>query len=364
MRALVVNPPAPGIHLADLPEPVRGPGEVKVRIVECGVCGTDRDIVLGKYGRSPAGHDALILGHENLGVVVESGPETPGFDPGDLVVATVRRGCGQCRFCFTNRSDFCESGLFTERGIKGRDGYFCEVYTERPEYLVKVPGGLRSRAVLLEPMSVVEKALAEGRSILTRFEPTPGYPLGRPYRALVTGTGAIGILASLLLAADGFTVTAVDLHDDTTPAARLLAAQGVAHVNLRGGIALLGDARFDLIVDATGVADLELHLVDYLRPNGVLVLTGIPAADAPPITVPAGRLLRDLVLENQAVVGSVNANRSYFELGRDHLVQHADRWGPEFDRLIFDRTPLDGYGPVLEQKGSSIKHVLTFPPAG
>ncbi len=359
MRAIVVEPPTPGARLVDVPEPERATGEVKVQVIECGVCGTDREIVLGQYGKAPPGRRQLILGHENLGRVVEVGPEVPGFAVGDLVVATVRRGCGVCRFCLANRSDFCETGLFTERGISGRDGYFTEFYTELPEYLVKVPEELRPRAVILEPLSVVEKAISEGTATMNRYEPTPGHPRLGPPHALVTGTGAIGLLAALLLVDKGFEVRAIDLHDDT-PAARLLTGRGVHHTNVRPGLDRLGEERFHLIIEASGVAELDFQLLDYLAPNGVLVLTGIPHAETPDFPIPGGRILRGMVLENQALVGSVNANRSYFEQGRDHLISHAASWGPELDPLLLTRRPLEQYPDVLEEKGHAIKTVLTF----
>lgn len=359
MRALLVAPPSAGVTLADRPEPIRGPGEVKVRVVEVGVCGTDRDIARGKYGTPPEGERELILGHENLGLVTEAGPDTPGFAAGDLVVATVRRACGRCRFCAAGRSDFCESGAFTERGIRGRHGYFAEYYTERPEYLVHVPDPLRSVGVLLEPLSVVEKAVAEGQAILGRYEPTPGHPRTRAYAALVTGTGAIGMLAALVLAREGYEVTAIDRHDGGT-VAPLLARIGARHANVAEGLGALGPARFDLVVEASGSAALDFALVDYLAPNGALVLTGIPNADDPAFAVSGGRLLRELVLENQAIVGSVNANRTYFERGVTHLAEFGARWGDVAERLVTERRPLEQFADALEGKsGSAIKSVLT-----
>jgi aldose 1-dehydrogenase [NAD(P)+] len=199
VRAVVVRPPFAGVSLAEVPAPALGRGNVRVGVVECGVCGTDRDIVAGKYGRAPTDSPTLILGHENLGVVEEVAPGADGFAVGDWVVATVRRGCGQCRFCRTNQSDFCETGNFTERGITGAHGFMTEEYVDVPEYLVRVPAALRSSAVLLEPLSVVEKATFMGQCVLDRKEPTPGDPPTSTPNALVAGTGTVGILAAFLL---------------------------------------------------------------------------------------------------------------------------------------------------------------------
>lgn len=364
MRAVVVSPPEPGARLLEVPAPEAGPGEVAVDVLECGVCGTDRDIAQGLYGRPPDGSAQLILGHENLGTVAQVGAGVEGFGVGDLVVATVRRGCGICRFCATNQSDVCETGKFTERGIGGRDGYFADRYVERPEYLIPVPGRLRKVAVLLEPMSVVEKAVLEGQEVLARRGKTPGYPEPSAPSALVAGTGAIGMLAAFLLRSEGYDVTAIDRHGGATPAAALLARIGATHVDASGGLGSLGDRRFQLVVEATGSAGLDLDLLRTLGPNGVLVLTGIPPAGKGAIPFDAGTMLRGMVLANQALVGSVNANRRYFERGRRHFGGFVKRWGNALGSLITERAPLAEFGRLLgTPPAGSMKSVLVVRPS-
>jgi glucose 1-dehydrogenase len=359
VRALVVHPPSPGSELTDVPRPELVPGGVRVRVVEVGACGTDHDIVAGKYGRAPVGASYLVLGHENLGIVTEVAPGVAGFSPGDLVVATVRRGCGRCRFCLANRSDFCESGAFTERGINGAHGYLAEEYVEIPEYLVAVPSPARAVAVLLEPLSVVEKAVRMGQAVLDRKEPTPGHPRPGPPSALVAGTGAVGMLAALVLRIRGYEVVAVD-RLDASAATPLLARIGARHANVRSGLGALEGARFDLVLEAAGSAPLDFDLVDVLAPNGVLVLTGIPDADAPPTSVLGGPLFRGIVVRNQAVVGSVNANRTYFESGLRDLVAFEERWPGSAAGLISSRRPLERWREVLvDRPDASIKNVLT-----
>lgn len=363
MRALVVRPPTSGAELTSVPPPVLPPGGVRVEVIECGVCGTDHDIVDGKYGRAPAGSPFLILGHENLGIVREVAPSAVGFRPGDLVVATVRRGCGRCRFCRTNRSDFCETGAFTERGIGGAHGYMAEEYVDVPEYLVRVPPELRPISVLLEPLSVVEKAIFQGQRVLDRKEPTPGEPRTGTPSALVAGTGAIGMLAAFVLRVRGYDVVGIDRHDDSTVAASLLARLGATHVNVAGGLGPLSDRRFDLVVEATGSVALDFTLVDRLGPNGVLVLTGIPDPATPPTTVSGGALFRDVVLGNQAMVGSVNANRTYFESGLRDLTVLEQRWPGAVGEMISARRPIEEFAEVFADRGrGAVKTVLTVGP--
>ncbi len=362
MRAILVAPPAKGARLGDAPTPTLGPGQVRVRTLECGICGTDRDIASGLYGQTPPGRADLVLGHENLGRVLETGSGVVDFAAGDLVVATVRRGCGRCRFCRANRSDFCETGEFTERGIRGRDGYLADEYVEEPEYLVRVPKRLRSVAVLLEPLSVVEKAVEQGQALLARLK-APAGPAPPPPAALIAGTGAIGILAAFRLRLAGFEVTAIDRHGDDTPAGRLLATIGAHHVNAASGLDALGPAKFELIVEASGSASLDFDLLQRLGPNGALVLTGIPSADRPPFLVAGGGLLRDVVLENQALVGSVNANRTYFALGLRHLAQFRRRWGEAVGGVVTERRPLEEFAAVLTAPTTgAMKSVLVVHP--
>ncbi len=364
MRAVVVRPPAAGARLREAPTPPLVPGSVRVRVLEVGVCGTDRDIVAGKYGEAPPGSPDLILGHENLGRVTEVGPGASGLAIGDLVVATVRRGCGRCRFCRANRSDFCETGDYTERGIRRADGYLADEYVEVPDYLVPVAPSLRPVAVLLEPLSIVEKAVRMGLAVLDRKEPTPGFPRTGPPSALVAGTGAVGMLASLVLRVRGFDVVAIDRHD-ADASEGLLRAIGARHVNVAAGVRALGGASADLVIEATGSVPLDFDLVNVLGPNGVLVLTGIPNADAPPTRVPGGALFRGLVLHNQAVVGSVNANRTYFEAGVRDLRAFEERWPGLTARLISSRIPMERWAELLvERPAGAIKNVLTVAPDG
>jgi glucose 1-dehydrogenase len=361
MRALLVVPPKPGVAMGMVPDPTPGPEEVKVRVLECGVCGTDRDIVAGKYGTAPEGRTDLVLGHENFGQVVQVGNAVRGLRVGDEVVATVRRGCGICRYCRTNRSDFCETGLFTERGIKGRDGYFAELYVERPEYIVRVPRTHRLSGVLLEPLSVVEKGVVQAQKVLDRTEVSPGTDGVRARTALVAGTGAIGMLAALVLTVEGFEVSAIDRHGDQTPASALLGAIGAQHVSVAAGLSALGERRFDLIFDATGSATLDFDLTVRLGPNGVLLVTGIPSDAGTVVSEPAADIVRKLVLQNQAIVGSVNANRRYFEAGLRHLTAFRRRWGTVAEQLVSQRLPWTEFDSVLGgTRPEGIKTVLTI----
>jgi glucose 1-dehydrogenase len=360
MQALLVNPPNPGVQMATVPDLIPGRGEVKVQVLECGVCRTDRDIVAGKYGTPVEGRPTLVLGHENLGRVVQLGADVSGLRVGDEVVATVRRGCGICRYCRTYRSDFCETGMFTERGIKGRDGYLAEFYVERPEYLVRVPRPHRLSGVLLEPLSIAEKAVAQAKRVLDRTEVMPGTNGVRPRTALIAGTNAKGLLASLVLTVEGFEVTTIDRQPSKAPAGVLLGAIDARHADVSEGLSVLGEQRFDLILDAGGSAHLDFDLTSHLGPNGVLVVAGTPDDVGCPLSIPAGDIIRKLVQQNQAIVGSGNANRRYFESGLRHLTAFRRRWGTIAEQLVSRRLPWTDYSlALIGPFNECIKTVLT-----
>lgn len=140
MKAISLLSDTRQVELTEMPVPViTQPNQLKLRILEIGICGTDREQVVYGYGEVPEGTDKLVIGHEMLGQVVEAGAEVKGFSVGDYAVLTVRRGCGQCTPCLSNRSDLCYTGLFTERGIKGRHGFETEYVVDEEQYAVKVP---------------------------------------------------------------------------------------------------------------------------------------------------------------------------------------------------------------------------------
>src|SRR5215470_13882640 len=202
MHALAVFPSAKKIDLLEIPEPkLNSPTEVLLKLREVGLCGTDREIASFEHGDPPSGADHLILGHETLAEVIEIGREVRGLKPGDLAVAMVRRPCShaECSACRGGRPDFCVTGDYTERGIKGADGFMTEYVAEDEAYLVRVPRVLADVAVLVEPLSVITKAADQARAIFDRLPYDPG-----PQRGLVLGAGPIGLMSTMALVAEGF----------------------------------------------------------------------------------------------------------------------------------------------------------------
>jgi threonine dehydrogenase-like Zn-dependent dehydrogenase len=368
MQAVAVAPGRREVDLVRMPVPeLRGPRDVKLRVLDVGVCGTDKEICAFEYGTPPAGSEHLIIGHESLGEVVATGPEVMGLAPGDLVVTSVRRPCphAHCLTCRAGRQDFCFTGDFSERGIKGQHGFMTEFVVDDFGYMNRLPRELRSVGVLAEPLTIAEKALLQIWDVQERLRWTdacPGEPMGKGRRAVVLGAGPVGLLGAMALIVSGFetTVYSRDLPDG--PKAALVRSLGARYVSSQ-----LADARalreqagpIDLIYEAVGVAELIFDVLGVLAPNGALVLTGVPPLkDAIPVS--AHRLLRQIVLGNQVVLGSVNAGQDAFEGAIRHLAVFRQRWPEALAALITGRYPASAYRELLLGRPSGIKNVITF----
>lgn len=339
MKAVAIIPGTKTVKLVDRPEPsVTQPDEVKLRVLHVGICGTDREEACGGRADAPPGSHELVIGHEMFGQVVDIGKAVTRVHPGDYAVFTVRLGCGHCLPCLMNRSDMCCTGDYRERGIKGEDGYQTEFVVDSEQYIVPVPSELKSIGVLCEPLSVVVKAIYEaGRVQLARLPDAPtmlDWPHGR--RCLVSGLGPVGLLAAMVLRLHGAEVVGLDIVPADTARPQWLTTIGGKYVDDRNTppeklTDLLGS--MDMIIEATGVPKLAFSLTDALARDGIYILVGIPGGERE-IPVPGAELLRRFVLNNQVLVGSVNASRSHFQLAIDELECAYNRWGQHIGKLI------------------------------
>lgn len=355
MRAICVIPRHErSAHLRDVPPPAAGRGQALVRVLRVGVCGTDNEINAGLYGEAPPGADFLVLGHESFGQVEKVPAGIRGLRPGDYVVATVRRPCPErCVNCRAGANDMCLTQHYLERGIKGRHGYMAERYAESPEFLVKVPARLAEMGVLLEPLSIVEKAIAQAYAIQERLQ-------WRPKRALVTGAGMVGILVAMLLRLRGLATYVVSREPATSRRAQLVQAMGAKYLEADGQPltalpAKVGD--LDLIVEGAGSSALAFAAMEILGTNGILCLLGVTGGDRR-IEVPTDKINLNLVLRNQVIFGSVNANRTFFEMGVTHLEQAARKWRGLPAQFITRRVPLARFPEALDRGPDDLKVTL------
>lgn len=321
MKAVAVVPGKPNsVHLAELRQPsVRdipdGRG-VLVKVLRVGVDGTDKEINAAEYGAAPDGYDFLVLGHESFGRVESVGPNVTSVKPGDYVVATVRRP-GKSIYDLIGTNDMTTDDTYFERGINLRHGYLTEYYVDDMEFIVKVPQGLKEIGVLLEPTTVVEKGIHQAYEIQRRLK------VWRPKRAAVMGAGTIGLLATLVLRLRGLEVTTFGRTVRPYLNSDLIEAIGARYITTIDTPILDASKEvgpFDLIFEATGNSSVVFESMQALAKNGVLVLSSVTGGDRM-IQVPADRINLDFVLGNKVMVGTVNANREYFEMGVGDLSQ-------------------------------------------
>ena len=344
MRAITLQPGVKdSAALEEVPEPPVEDGALLVDGVALGICGTDAEIVHGDYGAAPPGAERLVLGHESLGRVAEA-PDGSGFAPGDLVVGIVRRPDPEpCVSCAAGEWDFCRNGGFTERGIKGLHGYGSERWRIEPEFAVKLDPGLGALGVLMEPTTVVAKAWEQIDRLLTRAT------IGAEH-VLVTGAGPIGLLAALLARSRGFELTVLDRATDGPKPELVRDLGGRYHA---GGVEEI-DPPPDIIVEATGASQVLLDAMTHTASNGIVCLTGISSSGRD-ISLDAADLNRRIVLENDLVFGSVNANRRHYEAAAKALAEADNEW---LGRLITRRVPLDRWSEALTREPNDIKVVV------
>jgi threonine dehydrogenase-like Zn-dependent dehydrogenase len=340
MRAMTVIPGKPdSAELTDLPDPQPGAGELLVEPLYLGVCGTDREIVEGGHGEPPPGHERLVLGHELLGRV---------RDTGELVAGIVRRPDPvPCACCAQGEWDMCRNGQYTERGIKALDGYGAELVTLEKEFAIPVPAELGTLGVLTEPASVLAKAWEQIDRISTRA-------CSAHERVLIIGAGPIGLLGALMGAQRG-----LELHvlDRATEGMKPEAVQSLGGRYHAGEVTEVAEEiQPDIVVECTGVAELVAGAMQHTAPGAIVCLTGV--APSRTLSLDVGALNNELVLENDVVFGSVNANRRHFEQAVRSLTEADQDW---LRRLITRTVPLERWTQALEKGDDDIKVVVEFP---
>jgi glucose 1-dehydrogenase len=348
MRALTVAPgTANSAQLENVSEPPVSDGAVLVRTLTLGVCGTDREIVSGDYGWAPPGQKRLVIGHESLGKVVEA-PADSGFMPGDLVVGIVRRPDPvPCRYCAVGEWDMCSNGRYTERGIKERNGYGSDFFRIEPEFLIKLDPSLGMNGVLVEPTSVVAKAWDHTERIGRRSRAWD------PKTLLVTGAGPIGLLAAMIGAQRGLNVHVLDHHESLEKKTIVREIGGTFHL---GSLADVDELKPDILMECTGAPAVVRDALGRTASGGVVCLVGVSAPDQI-LDVDIGKVNRTMVLDNDTVFGSVNANRAHYDDAVAALQRADKHW---LARLITRCVPVEQWTQSLTPQPDDIKVVVDF----
>jgi threonine dehydrogenase-like Zn-dependent dehydrogenase len=358
MRAVAVYPGKRQVKLIDRDEPrVTAATDVKIRVLEVGVCGTDKELCAFVYGTPPAGSDHFILGHESLAEVVETGSAVDDLRPGDLVVGSVRLPCADasCEGCRTDHQDFCSTGTYFEHGINRLDGFMAEYVVERRAYLHPVPAGLRDVGVLVEPLTIAEKAWHEAERVQERL---PWRPERR--KALVLGAGAVGLLGAMKLIQEGFETFIYSLLPAPNPSSAIAEAIGATYISsqmvpVNGMADQVG--RIDLVYEALGAAQLAFDVLKRLSPNGLFIFTGVPRAETlEPFDTDT--VVTNLVLRNQAILGIVNSGRTAFQDAIRDLGNFQVRWPGVLEKMITGRHAMEEFLDPVMGKTGGIKNVI------
>jgi threonine dehydrogenase-like Zn-dependent dehydrogenase len=346
MMAITVEPKEPGTaRWEDVQEPDVRQRSILVEAIAVGVCGTDVEIIEGKYGWAPPGRTRLVLGHESLGRVLESDP-IGSLKKGDLVVGIVRRPDPvPCPNCAVGEWDMCRNGEYTERGIKQIDGFMSERWRIESEYAMKIDSSLGLLGVLLEPTTVVTKAWEQVDAIGRRA-------FWNPRTVLVTGAGPIGLLAALLGMQRGLDVHVLDRVDSGLKPELVRALGASYHA---GSIASVG-IRPDIIIECTGAGAVISDAIREVANGGIICLTGIGSGDRSTDTV-TGDIAAEAVLKNNVVVGSVNANKRHWYKAGEALTRADRAW---LNRLITRRERPENFASALQRRDDDIKVVVQF----
>jgi threonine dehydrogenase-like Zn-dependent dehydrogenase len=346
MQALTVLPGHSGsIALTHLDDAVARPGEVLARTLAIGICGTDREIVAGQYGAAPAGTDRLVIGHESLAEVLTA---PPGSDlkTGDRIVGIVRRPDPvPCANCAIGEWDMCRNGLYEECGIKSLHGFAAERFAIDPAFAIKLDDSLAENGVLLEPASVVAKAWEHVARIGRRAA-------WQPRSVLVTGAGPIGLLAALMgRQAD------LDVHvfDQSTTGLKPQLVQRLGG-HYHSGQVLDLDLRPDIVIECTGAAGIIVAAMELTGPAGIVCLAGLSSGRRS-IGIDSDLLGRTMVLENDVVFGSVNANRRHYAAAARALAAADQAW---LGALVTRRVPLARWREAFERRPDDVKTVIDF----
>jgi glucose 1-dehydrogenase len=368
MRVIAVSKSKQDLRTFDYPTPSITKGnQVRIRTLDVGICGTDREICTYAYGEPPEGSDYLVLGHESLGEVIEVGEDVRNLKVGDLVVPSVRRPCTEahCKPCQADRQDYCSSAKYQERGIMSLDGYMAEFYVEEEKFLNLVPAELRDVAVLTEPLTIAEKGLQQVWQVqkrlpwaCTELSKRPGHGL----KAVVLGAGPIGILGTMALIVQGFETYVYSRSKAPNPKSDLVESLGAKYISaLEVTPEQLAEqiGNIDLIYEAVGTAELAFSVLPVLGVNGIFVFTGIPP-EGSRVELMGSDLMRHLVLKNQAVIGTVNADKASFENAIADLGEFKRRWPKQLEAIITGRHTPDAYKELLQGKNTGIKNVIQF----
>ena len=353
MKAIIAEPPKKNsVKLAEIPKPLLGKKQVLLKTLCVGIDGTDREINEGVYGTPPSGSRYLVLGHEAVARVQETGDQVESFSEGDVVVPTVRRSCKEnCLNCRNGESDMCLTGNYFEHGIYKLHGFASEYAVSDADFLVKIPTELEDIAVLLEPLSIVEKAMSQSFKIQERMA-------WEPKKAFVVGAGPLGLLTTMILRLRDLEVYAAATREKESPKAKIVSSVGGTYINVRKTPIKTLEEKFDIVIEATGRVEAALEALNLLGPDSVMCFLGVYREKK--ACKEFGKVLTTMVLGNRLMFGSVSSNKSHFEMGIKDMLEIQRRYRNVLNKLITKRLYPTDFKQALKSEREDIKTVIYF----
>ncbi len=355
MKAVTVRPgDKDSAELSDRPTPEPKAGEVRVRVIEVGIDGTDIDIYSGAYGEAPPGEERLIIGHEAVGQVDKIGPHVSGHFEGELVVPTVRRGCAEsCPSCRQLMPDMCRTGNYQERGISKLHGYMAEYFVDAPDNVIRLPSHLRDIGVLVEPTSICQKAVDAAFKIQERIP-------WQPQTALVLGAGNIGLLSTFLLRSMGLETYTLDIVPRDTIKASLATRVGANYIDRRDASLIdlpdvIGSP--DLVIESTGYSRNAFEAMQIVGRNGIVSLISVTAGQNEE-ELCTNCIEEKLVTGNRLAFGSVSSNQYHFERSIQHMVDVDRKWPGIYAEMLTRRIPMTDFKEGFSKTPADIKTVI------
>ena len=353
MKAIIAEPPKKNsVKLAEIPKPLPEKGQVLLKTLCVGIDGTDREINEGIYGTPPSGFDYIVLGHEAVARVQEIGDQVEGFSEGDLVVPTVRRTCEEnCLNCRIGETDMCLTGNYFEHGIYKLHGFASEYAVSDAQFLVKISPKLEDVAVLLEPLSIAEKAVSHSFKIQQRTE-------WQPKKAFIVGAGSLGLLATMVLRLKSLQVYAAATREKESLKAKIVDSVGGKYINVRETPIETLEEKFDIVIEATGRVEPALEALNLLGPNSVMCFLGVYREKK--ACQEFGKVLTNMVLGNRLMFGSVSSNKKHFEMGIKDMLEIKRRYGNVLDRVVTKKVYPTDFEQAFKPEREDIKTIIRF----
>ena len=326
------------LSVEDVPVPKPCKGEVLIKTMVVGVCGSDLEVYEGKFKHAKP---PMILGHEGGGIIEELGTGVTGISRGSRVVVECVLHCGTCEFCRKKRYGLCESGKII--GLIGADGEYAEYFVAPAENCYPLPEQIDwSEAAMTDTLAGPQHGLK-------------GIEINQGDTAAVFGAGPAGLLFCALIKERGASsVYIVDIQEHRLQLGLQFGADLTIHAQREESVQIIRDSTggrgVDVVVEAAGSQKALSEGMQVLRKGGYLLLYGVFGG---PVNVD----LQPIQFCEYTVVGSCG-------LDYPAALEFIGRRTVPVERMVTHRFELEGLvdafesGMIREQRDGYIKGVV------